>query len=183
MSAADCQNIPIPSWMNCSNGSHSPSCSPLPFECYGYQNPQTGDQIGVCAPATYNDSSIGADGRRKDSKGCPATFSAVYSRVTVNGMGDDYCGSDSDCQTGNDAGRCATDLTTTLQDGGHPKACLCTVGSAVEQCPNTPDGGVFSFCRYGNAGDTQACMHTVSCFAPNAYIFRDGGPPFEGCGL
>jgi hypothetical protein len=94
-------------------------------------------------------------------------------------MGDDYCTMDSDCNQGTDAGRCAADPTNTLQDGGHPKACLCTVGSTVNQCPNSDDGGVTSFCKFGNNGETQACMHTVACKAPETYVIS----PDAGCGF
>jgi hypothetical protein len=145
----------------------------------------------VCAPATYNDPRRDANGRGADTKGCPSTFSAFYARVKfVNG--DDNCSSDSDCNVGTDAGRCATDPTAPrLRDGGTIKSCLCTVGSPVEQCPNTPDAGadggggpqVFSFCKFGNPGETQACMATVSCMPSNSYVFRDAGPPLNGCGL
>ncbi len=183
MSAADCTNLPLPAYLQgaCANGSHSPSCSPYPIECFGYQDPASGMMLGVCAPSTYNDSSLDAIGRKKDSAGCPDGFSPVYSRVGFpTDGGDDLCGSDNDCNQGTTQGHCGVDLTYTIMDGGHPHVCLCTVGASAQQCPNTPDGGVFSVCRFGNNGDTQPCIETVSCVAPNAYVFRDGG---NGCGL
>lgn len=181
----DCKSLQVPSWQNnCPPGVISPSCSPLPVNCYGFTNPNTMEQIGVCAPATYNDPTRDMFGRGRDTKGCPATFSAVYSRIRFTQDGDDYCNTDTDCnQGGNDAGRCATDNTIALRDGGHPRACICDVGSTQLQCPVSPDGGVFSFCKAGNAGSQQACMETVSCLPGNAYVFRDAGPPFNGCGL
>jgi hypothetical protein len=180
MTKDDCQNIMLPPYLQgaCANGSHSPSCSPYPFECYGYQNPATGAMVGVCAPATYNSAMLDSNGRRADNKGCPVGFSAVYQRITFTMGGDDYCASDSDCNVGTDAGKCDVDLTSRLADGGHAKACLCTVGSSVQQCPNQADAGIFSVCHFGNAGDTQACIETVSCMTPTSYVFTDAG-----CGL
>lgn len=179
----DCTNIQTPSWQNnCPAGIKSPSCSPHPILCYGFQDPMTMRQVGVCAPATHNDPRKDSFGRGFDSKGCPAGFSTFYNRIRFV-MGDDYCNSDDQCRAGGaDAGRCGVDLTQTLRDGGHPKACLCTVG-ANNQCPNQADGGVLSFCKFGNPGETQACMQTVSCLPSTQYVFRDAGPPFNGCGL
>jgi hypothetical protein len=185
MNADDCapDKIMDPAYVSCANGSKSPNCSLLPWECYGYMDPG-GNTTGVCAPPTYNSTMIDSNMRQADNKGCPTNFSAQYEIVNVNGMGDDFCEMDSDCNQGTDAGQCAPDMSVTLRDGGHPKACLCTIGSAVQQCPNTDDGGVFSFCRNGNMGQTTACMHTVSCFAPPAYVFG-GGPDsgMNGCGF
>ncbi|MBK7861726.1 MAG: hypothetical protein IPJ65_24545 [Archangiaceae bacterium] len=184
MSNDDCKSLQAPSWQtNCPPGVVSPSCSPYPILCYPFQDQATMRQVNVCAPATYNDSRRDSFGRGRDTKGCPAGFSAFYQRIKfVNG--DDNCTSDAQCQLGGiDAGRCGIDNTVTLRDGGHPLSCLCTVGSATEQCPNQPDAGVTSFCKFGNNGDTQACMQTVSCLPPSPYVFSDAGPPFNGCAL
>ena len=184
MSNDDCKNIQTPSWQNnCTNGSKSPSCSPHPILCYTFQQQMPMKEVNICAPATHNDSRKDAFGRGFDSKGCPAGFSAFYNRVRFVD-GDDYCNSDEQCRTGgNDAGRCAVDTTAPrLRDGGVVKACICNVGQPG-QCPNQADAGVYSFCKFGNTGEVQACMQTVSCLPSTAYVFRDAGPPFNGCGL
>lgn len=186
----DCANLSIPSWQAtgpnaCTNGSKSPSCSLHPIVCYGYQRPGTMDpmnQVGVCAPATHNDPRKDALGRGIDTKGCPSGFSAFYNRIRFV-QGDDFCNSDEQCRAGGaDAGRCGIDTTQRLADGGHPKACICTVGQPG-QCPNQADAGIYSFCKFGNVGELQACMNTVSCRASTPYVFRDAGPPFNGCGF
>ena len=74
-------------------------------------------------------------------------------------------------------------LTAVIADPEHPNGCICTVGATGEQCPNKADAGVNSFCQVGIPGETQVCLVSVNCLAPNAYIFSDGGPPQNGCGF
>jgi hypothetical protein len=188
MSNDDCKSLNVQGWLlsepdHCTNGSLSPSCSPYPILCYPFQDPATMRQVNICAPATFNDPRRDATGRGRDTKGCPSGFSAFYQRIKfVNG--DDNCSSDAQCQMGGiDAGHCGVDMTATLRDGGHPMSCLCTVGSSVEMCPNQQDAGVSSFCKFGNNGETQACMESVSCLPPTQYVFSDAGAPYNGCAL
>lgn len=174
----DCKNLTVPSWFGCTNGSKSPNCSPYPMLCF-----QVDDTTGVCAPPTFNDSTRDSNGVGRDNKGCPANYPPLYYRIRFTMGGDpNNCNTDADCNVGTDAGRCAPDPTLSLPDGGHPRSCLCTVGQP-NQCPNTPDGGVFSFCRSGTPGQTQACMQTVACLPSAAVVHGAPGAPKFGCGL
>ncbi|MBX7102068.1 MAG: hypothetical protein K1X89_30415 [Myxococcaceae bacterium] len=185
MSDEDCKNIQLPAYLSgstaCANGSRSPSCSPLPLVClYGGNK---GMQMGVnaCAPATFNDKSRDSNGLGKDVRGCPAQYPPILVRPKF-AQGDDFCNNDTDCnQGGSDAGRCAPDMTTSLQDGGHPKACICKAGMGDNQCPNSEDGGFLSVCGAGVSGATVSCVRSVVCMpGPQVlYALPDAG----GCGL
>jgi hypothetical protein len=184
MGPEDCIKLTLPSWQNhCKNGSKSPSCAPYPMACIGYQNTQTGAKVGVCAPATVNDDTFDSFGRAKSVKGCPAKYTPIYYALDLGSGGDDYCASDDQCSNGNapGSGRCAPLLKINLPDGGHPKACVCTVGGPLSQCPSQPDAGLYTFCRNGKAGETEQCMVTVVCAAPEDYVFRDPKSQYGGC--
>ncbi len=199
MSNDDCKNLQLPAYLSgagaCTNMSRSPSCSPLPTLCINV-GPRPGTMmpnVNVCAPSTFNDSTVDARGIRRDLKGCPAGFPTLDIRPRF-GMGDNYCSSDSDCNLGTDAGTCKIDLDSAvrLQDGGHPKTCQCTAGAGAptSQCPNTPleDGGlppnaVTSECKSSVSGAVVPCLTSVVCLPNSQILFSDAGPPRYGCGL
>ena len=180
MSNDDCQNVQLPAYLTgtgaCPNGSKSPSCSPLPYVCA-----QVTMNTSVCAVPTWNDgSSVGNTTRA--AMGCPNNYPPVIFRPQVANSMDDYCNTDSDCNLGTDAGRCASDNSAPLPDGGHRKACLCTVG-IPGTCPNDPDAGITSECRFGISGQTVPCIQSIACLPGAGILFRDAGPPSYGCGL
>lgn len=182
-SDTDCQNPQLPSWLAnaCPNGSKSPSCSPLPPVCVTL--PDGMGELKVCAPSTYNDGTQDQFGRRKDTKGCPATFSARPVFVAVNPDDDGYCQTDADCNVGTDAGRCARSSQIRLPDGGNGKVCVCNVGAAMNQCPNQADAGLTSECRYGANGSEQPCITSVVCTAAASILHQPKGSPTYGCGI
>ncbi|MBI3185890.1 MAG: hypothetical protein HYZ28_27455 [Myxococcales bacterium] len=184
-SNADCANYTAPSWLTpCANGSKSPSCSTLPNMCmYAGDRPDGTQGVNICAPSTYNDTTKDSWGVPKDARGCPAGYSAAAIRPKFTGGGDpDFCKTNADCSLGNDGGICDKDTTVTLQDGGHPLACLCTKPGQLAECPNSPDGGMTSVCRFGIAVPT-ACLRSVVCLPSPGLAYRDAGPPEYGCGL
>jgi hypothetical protein len=115
----DCKNAQLPGYLSgagaCSNGSKSPSCSPMPMLCL-----QASMNTSVCTPSTYNDGTRDTFGVGRDAKGCPAGYPPIIIRPRL-AMGDDYCNTDADCSAGNDGGLCVKDQGLTLMDGGHPK--------------------------------------------------------------
>ncbi len=191
---------------HCTNGSQSPSCAqlpngvPIPNLCsiYKVDNvPMVSNTLhGYCQAATHNDTRVDMTGLSRAQAACPAVFNArpvPYSPPVVPTMQTDlltpsneFCDSDSDCQIGNDAGRCVqTNLVPAKpMMGGPRKACLCNVGSTRPQCPVDRDAGIFSFCPDGTPGSEQVCAQSVTCQVGNPYIFgaRDAGPLF-GCGI
>lgn len=179
----DCKNYTPPAWLTpCANGSKSPSCSPLPNVCvYAGDRPNGAEGINFCLPSTYNDSTPDDAGVPKDYRGCPAGYGVEGIRPKLV-QGDNYCNTNADCSRGNDGGLCAPDLGLTLQDGGHPLACLCDHPTLPSACPNEPDGGVTSVCRFGIA-KPRACFQTVVCTPSPGMAYRDAGPPDFGCGL
>ncbi|MFZ5468954.1 MAG: IPT/TIG domain-containing protein [Myxococcota bacterium] len=181
----DCKNFNPPAYLTgpgaCTNGSKSPSCSPLPSLCiYGGNRPDNSQGVNVCAPSTYNDSTKDSFGVGKDQRGCPAGYAATGFRPKFV-QGDDFCNSNADCSVGNDAGICDFDTSVRLQDGGYPKACLCTSPGQVGQCPNDPDAGITSVCKFGIATPT-VCLQSVVC-TPSFSIYAPRGPTEFGCGL
>lgn len=206
----DC-NTGLPSWLttgpdHCTNGSNAPSCAQwpngkaMPNICNIYDNAQdmaTGDvqYYGYCEAATHNDIRRNNIGRSIAAQGCPATFGVRFDPVGVQGlpiqtqpfltMMDNFCDTDADCRKGNDAGTCGPSAGVPKRmDGSLRKACLCTVGSAVNQCPNQADAGLTSFCRDGIPGETQFCVADVVCQGPGAYLFGDpDAGPLYGCGV
>lgn len=184
MSDEDCKNIQLPAYLSgagaCANGSRSPSCSPLPIKCLYAGNKGMMPGVNICAPSTFNDTTRDMNGLGRDVKGCPTQFTPVIIRPKF-AEGDDYCNTDGDCNQGADAGRCAPDMSVTLQDGGHPKTCLCKAGMGDNQCPQIPDGGVVSYCRSGVSGATVSCIETVSCMPGPAIVYS--GTDAGGCGL
>ncbi len=192
-SDADCKNYTAPSWLTpCTNGSKSPSCSPLPSVCQ-YQGDRAQGVPGVssCAPSTYNDATQDSFGVGRDLRGCPAGYAAVGIRPDLApGNDPDYCKSNADCSLGQATlpdggfpGLCQADTSITFQDGGHPLACKCTSPGTASNCPNSPDGGgITSVCKYGIASPAL-CLRTVVCQLPPGLAYRDAGPPDYGCGL
>ncbi len=179
MSNDDCKNQQLPAYLQgggaCANGSKSPSCSPMPMLCL-----QASMNTAVCAPSTFNDGTRDVFGVGRDIKGCPAGYPPIIIRPKL-AMGDDYCNTDSDCSQGNDGGSCKPEQALTLKDGGHPKTCQCTVGTA-NSCPNN-DAGLTSECKFGISGQTLPCVQSVVCAASNGTLFSDAGSPVFGCGL
>jgi hypothetical protein len=188
-SQADCQNAQLPGYLTgggaCTNGSKSPSCSALPMQCiYAGDRPGGAMGINICAPSTFNDGTRDSYGVGKDVRGCPAGYATTYFYPALIQSQDDYCSVDADCNVGTDAGRCAQDLTQRLQDGGHPKACLCNAGpNGDAQCPNATDGGVRSVCKFGVPGQTVACIESINCTPPPGNAYQAVGAPRYGCGL
>jgi hypothetical protein len=188
-SQADCQNVQLPSYLTgggaCANGSKSPSCSPLPMQCYyAGDRPTGGMGVNVCAPSTWNDGTRDSFGVGKDGRGCPAGYAASYFYPQLVQSQDNYCDTDQDCNVGTDAGRCAADLSQRLQDGGHPKACLCTAGAGGNaQCPNSSDGGATSVCKFGVPGQTVPCIESINCTLLPGNAYQAPGSPRYGCGL
>jgi hypothetical protein len=185
MSDDDCKNPQLPGWLNnaCMNGSKSPNCSPLPSVCIELPNPDGMTTIKVCAPSTYNDPTRDAQGRGKDTKGCPSGYSARPIYAEPNGNDDGYCNADSDCNLGTDAGRCVRSYQVRLPDGGNGKVCGCNVGSMVQQCPNDVDAGFTSECKFGANGSEQPCIRSVVCTISATILHLDSGYPTYGCGL
>ena len=186
MNDQDCANAPIPPWAisHCTNGSLSPSCSPLPMKCIvGFQSMM--GRVTVCAPATLNDRSAVASGssRTKADRGCPVNYDERPIRIDRGGaqMSPDNCSVDTDCQVNAPGGRCGNDPFNRLPDGGPIKTCLCQVGM-MNQCPNDGDAGIASVCLDGVPGATSVCIESYVCAFPgNRYVQpRDGG---FGCGL
>lgn len=186
MNSDDCKNVQLPSYLTgagaCANGSKSPSCSPLPMLCVYAGDRGMAQGINVCAPSTWNDNTQDAIGRTRSSRGCPAGYQVTFFRPQFTQGGDDYCTSDADCDQGTDAGRCAPDPTARLQDGGYRKACLCTAGTGTSQCPNV-DGGIYSECHTGVAGQPTFCVQSVACVPPAGNVYQPSGSPQYGCGL
>lgn len=188
-SQADCQNVQLPAYLTgagaCANGSKSPSCSPLPMQCvYAGDRPGGAQGINVCAPSTWNDGTRDSFGVGKDVRGCPAGTAASYFYPQLVQSQDDYCSVDADCNVGTDAGRCLPDTTQRLQDGGHPKACHCTAGTTGDSmCPNSPDGGVRSVCRFGVPGQRVQCIESINCTLLPGNAYQAAGAPRYGCGL
>ena len=183
MSSDDCANLPAPSYLTganaCANGSKSPNCSPLPFVCV-----QASMNTNVCAVPTWNDGTVVGNTTR-DALGCPVNYPVAFFRPEVApamSMTGNYCDQDSDCDIGTDAGRCLPDNELLLPDGGHLKACMCTVG-VPGTCPNDPDAGITSQCRFGISGQTVPCVTSIGCLPGPGILFRDAGPPAFGCGL
>lgn len=186
-SQADCTNAQLPAYLTgagaCPNGSKSPSCSPLPMQCiYAGDRPGGAQGVNICAPSTWNDGTRDSYGVGKDVRGCPAGYASTYFYPQMIQSQDDYCSVDADCNVGTDAGRCQPDLTQRLQDGGHPKACLCTVG-APNQCPNNPDAGVTSVCKFGVTNQTVPCIESINCTPSPGVAYQAVGAPRYGCGL
>ena len=185
-SQADCDNLALPSWLTganaCTNGSKSPSCSPLPTLCIGGgKRPDGSDGVNICAPSTWNSAGV-TDGIPKAVRGCPATYAAVGFKPKIVD-GDNYCQTNADCFDGVDAGWCDVDLTERLQDGGHPLACKCLTPGSDVGCPNSVDGGgMTSVCKDGIASPT-VCLQSVVCVASSGVIYMDAGAPTFGCGL
>jgi hypothetical protein len=187
-----CGTITLPPYLTnsgaCANGSQSPNCSPLPYVCAPVAfDPMFGTPtMGVCAVPTWNDgAAVPASHTTQVALGCPVNWQYQIYRPDVRPMGsmvNAYCETDSDCNQGTDAGRCAPDNTLPLPDGGHTKACLCTVG-VPGTCPNDIDAGLTSECRYGISGQTVPCVQSIACLPNSNILFSDGGPPVYGCGL
>lgn len=184
---ADCANLPQPAYLSgagaCANGSKSPSCSSLPMICVsvGPRPGTTAPDIKICAPSTFNDGTKNVFGVGRDQQGCPTGYPVTLIRPQVIPVGPDFCNVNADCNLGTDAGRCAVELAVFLPDGGHPKTCQCTAGSA-NQCPN--DGaGISSVCKYGIAGQTVPCVQSLVCLPTGSLLFSDAGAPLFGCGL
>lgn len=186
-SQQDCQNLQLPAYLTgngaCVNGSKSPNCSTLPYVCVQ----ETMNGSAVCAVPTWNDGTVvAASHTNRAALGCPVNFGVQYFRPNVAAQGSaNYCDSDSDCNIGTDAGRCLPDTGLALPDGGHLKACMCTVG-VPGTCPNdTSDGGMGpqSECRYGISGQTVPCITSIACLPNFTILVADAGPPKYGCGL
>jgi hypothetical protein len=141
-----------------------------------------GFTVKVCAPATHNNLATDAFGVRRDQRGCPAGYPPVPVRPRVSAAGADFCTTDVDCNQGTDAGRCAPDMSLMQPDGGHPKACLCTAGTAAPQCPNN-GADVTSECKAGVRGQTVPCVQSIVCLPSSQILFADAGAPSFGCGL
>jgi hypothetical protein len=183
----ECNMKPLPAWLTsqCTNGSKSPSCSPLPMKCIiAAVNPMAQTVLRACAPSTVNDRSAVAPGssRTKADRGCPVNYdeqAIAYDRVPMSA---DDCASDQDCRVNSPNGRCGTHPTRRLQDGGITRTCLCTAGTLKTECPNDADAGIVSECLDGVSGSTSICIESFVCvFSGNRYTApRDGG---FGCGL
>lgn len=182
----DCTNYTPPAYLTgagaCANGSKSPSCSPLPNLCvYAGDRGMGVEGIFVCAPSTFNDTTKDSFHVGKDFKGCPPGYSPVGIKPKLV-EGDNYCETNADCSIGHDAGICAPDPNTTLEDGGHPKVCMCTQPGQPAECPNTTDGGITSVCKYGIVSPT-VCLQSVVCMPSPGLVYKDAGAPDFGCGL
>jgi hypothetical protein len=179
MNNDECAQLTAETWFTCANGAKNPSCSLLPSRCVGVAPPM-GMPAGVCGIPTLND--FGFDQRA--ALGCPSGYE-VRSIPAGDNNQDNLCSTDADCNIGTDAGRCEAEPTLRLQDGGFRKACRCTAGSGLAQCPNS-DGGVRSECRNATAGSTTYCIDTVVC-VPGSWAYGMPGMPNSGanyrCGL
>ena len=187
-SNADCLNVQVPAYLTgtgaCANGSKSPSCSPLPPVClYAGDRPTGGQGVNVCAPSTWNDGTRDSFGVGKDVKGCPTGYPAIYIYPQLVQSQDNYCDTDTDCNQGTTVGKCEPDPSQRLQDGGTRKACMCTVGNSVNQCPQNPDAGLQSYCKFGVNGQRVACIESVVCQTPPGNAYQAPGSPKYGCGL
>lgn len=188
MSSDECANPNLPAWLSggnaCANGSKAPSCSPLPPRCMTIPVGMMA-QINVCAPATWNDTTLDSLGRIKSDLGCPVNYNESYLRIDRAEQSDNYCETNDDCNVGTDAGSCEPDPELRLMDGGLLKSCRCTAGNpgtpARGQCPNDPDAGIISECRTGVAGQRLSCIETVVC-TPSAVILTSPTDMY-GCGL
>lgn len=188
MSDDECQNPNLPAWLSgpnaCANGSKSPSCSPLPPACVRVPVGSSAT-IDVCAPSTWNDTSLDSLGRIKADQGCPRNYQEVYQRIDRAEQSENYCETNDDCNVGTDAGSCEPDPELRLPDGGLLKSCRCTAGNpgvpARGQCPNNPDAGIVSECKTGVAGQRLSCISTVLC-VPSAAILTSPTDMY-GCGL
>lgn len=176
-----CRTLAPPPYLTganaCSNGSLSPSCSPLGMKCE-----KINQNTSICAPATWNDNTL-VGFQRRSSLGCPAGYQVTPERPTVGNSSEDYCSSDADCNQGTDAGRCDQDMASRLQDGGYRKACLCTAGSGKAQCPNNSTTPLYSECYSATAGATTFCVESVVCLPPPGVASLDAGAPKWGCGI
>lgn len=187
MSSDDCQNPNLPAWLSganaCTNGSKSPSCSPLKPACVTV--PVGMSQINVCAPSTWNDNSQDALGRTKADLGCPVNYQELFIRIDRAPQSENYCETNDDCNVGTDAGSCEPDPELRLPDGGFLKACRCTAGTPGtprrDMCPNDPDAGIVSECKTGVPGQRLSCIETVVCTA-NASVLVAPVDRY-GCGL
>lgn len=156
-----------------------PSGSTLKSICYGFENPDTGEQVGLCTVPTTDNFARDEFFVPQASKGCAKGFSATEIPLIFNpnyGTDGDYnqCTSDDDCNVGHTAGRCAPIPGTERPDGSAPKVCLCD-GAGV-QCPGTPDAPV-GFCRSGTG--LRACLESVVCMPGTAAVFGNESAP--GC--
>jgi hypothetical protein len=187
MSSDDCQNPNLPAWLSganaCTNGSKSPSCSPLKPACVTV--PVGMSRINVCAPSTWNDNSQDSLGRTKSDLGCPVNYQELFIRIDRAEQSENYCETNDDCNVGTDAGSCEPDPELRLPDGGLLKACRCTAGTPGiprrDMCPNDPDAGIVSECKTGVAGQRLSCIETVVCTA-NASVITAPVDRY-GCGL
>lgn len=185
MTAADC-NAAVPSF-GCTNGSKSPSCSPLPMLCVyaGDRGPGVMG-INVCAPSTWNDGTQDPKFKvGKSVRGCPSGVLPSLIRPVFAMDGENYCVVDNDCRKGNSTGICGPDLQITLQDGGHPKSCQCFAGPGGDaMCPNLPDAGITSVCAWNSVdGGQMPCVTSVVCQQKANKVYSPTAAGFGACGL
>lgn len=179
---SDCASPANPAWMSCANGAKNQACSPLPARCL-YAGARSDGSMGVsiCAPATWNDTTVFNVTKTRARLGCPVNYPLQWVRPVLNPTQTDYCQSNDDCNVGTDAGACEPDPDLRLMDGGLGKSCRCTVGSGKSQCPQRTDGGAPAECRAGVAGQRTACIESVVCMPGNGKAYE---PVTNfGCGL
>ena len=136
----------------------------------------------ICGPSTYNDQTKDSFGVTKEQRGCPAGYGSQAVKPIMNSSAkDDYCLTNADCNVGTDAGDCSADPLDRKQDGGFRLSCRCNNPGQISNCPNKPDAGVITVCRYGPQ-IPNICVKSVVCH-PSFNIFQDAGFPSYGCGL
>lgn len=185
------------------------SQSPLPNLCIQAGPDSAGEPKSICGIATFNDPRFDDGGIPRDQRMCPANWFATAIPVDLVD-GPSRCNTDADCSVGNDGGICALDTTLRITDdqgnarpctndsdctGGNygcnnpsqmldggtciGRTCMCNAPNGTE-CPQNPDAGITTYCRYKVGGQSQ-CILSVVCLPGQSFIARptDQG----GCGF
>ncbi|MBM4379737.1 MAG: hypothetical protein FJ086_10620 [Deltaproteobacteria bacterium] len=184
--------------------------SPLPNLCVTAGPNGAGEAQSICGIATYNDPRADDGGVPREQRMCPSNWYAQAIPVdVVDGanrcnsnadcsLGNDggICDYDNSLRITDDQGKvrnCTndTDCSATgefkcnnpaLQfDAGTcvGKTCMCNAPNGTE-CPNNPDAGITSVCRYRVGGLSQ-CVSSVVCLPGQSYIAKPVAQ--GGCGL